>query len=86
MLSMNEENCGRFKAEFTNQWEKIQDENTQSFTKLYPDYGQMINDNGADLTQFCEYLNWADMTGVTLKGDQDDFDYVRSVYCTYDSL
>ncbi len=71
MLSMNKRNCRRFKKEFSKEWEVKQQENTDNISKLYSDVGDLLKEKNASLTDYCEYLNWADMNGVALKGDQD---------------
>jgi hypothetical protein len=85
MLSINADNCSRFKAEFTEPFAQIEAQNTLLFTRAYPDLSDMVVENGGTLSNFCAYLDWAYYTGVTLTGTWD-YDNIRNGACMYNSL
>jgi len=67
MLSINEDNCDRFKAEFTEPFAQLEAQNTLLFTREYPDLADQVVSSGGTLSNFCEYLDWAYYTGTLLK-------------------
>lgn len=85
MLSINADNCSRYKAEFTEPFAQIEAQNTLLFTRAYPDLSDMVVENGGTLSNFCAYLDWAYYTGVTLTGTWD-YDNIRNGACMYNSL
>jgi len=86
MLSINGDNCPRFKKEFTDPWTTASKIDTEGFSQMYPELGEKINSMGASLTQFCDYVNWADITGVTLQGKESDWTTIRQQHCDYEAL
>jgi hypothetical protein len=85
MLAINEDNCDRFKEEFTVPFAQIEAQNTLLFTRAYPDLADQVVSAGGTLSNFCEYLDWAYYTGVSLKGEWD-YDMIRGQPCMYNSL
>jgi hypothetical protein len=85
MLSINEDNCERFREEFTVPFAQIEAQNTLLFTRAYPDLAEEVVSAGGTLSNFCEYLDWAYYTGVSLKGEWD-YDMIRNQPCMYNSL
>jgi len=56
----------------------MSDIDTEGFSQMYPELGELINSKGASLVQFCDYVNWADISGVTLKGTASDWQTIRN--------
>ena len=85
MLSINEDNCERFKKEFSDEFELMENQNTEMFVRNYPQLADTVLEAGGTLGNFCEYLDWAYYTGVSLSGEWD-YDQIRAVSCMYNSL
>jgi len=78
MLSINSDNCARFKKEFTDPWAVISENDTKGFSQIYPEFGEIIVEKGGNLSQFCDYVNWADISGVSLQGTPEDWANIRT--------
>lgn len=55
------------------------------FSRAYPELAESVVASGGTLSNFCEYLDWAYYTGVTLKGEWD-YNKIRTEACMYNSL
>jgi hypothetical protein len=81
MLSINADNCARFKTEFTDPWTTMSNVDLKGFSQTWPDLGAIITEKGASLSQFCDYINWADISGVALTVEEANLAAIRIQNC-----
>lgn len=67
LLSLNMENCSRWKQEYGPQYETLVKKADLHFKSAWPAYYKNMVAKKANFYEYCDYLQWAYYTGVQLE-------------------